>query len=112
MRGVSADPDSKDAQWEQFTAAMARYEPGHPAEIYSAWGWLAAQVAVEGLKRINGPITREAYVKALESIRNFRTLGGTLSYGDGHHGGIGSQFLWEAKGGHWAVVPNSVVSGS
>jgi branched-chain amino acid transport system substrate-binding protein len=105
-------PDSKDPQWQQFEAAMARYEPGHPAEIYSAWGWLAAQVAVEGLKRIKGPITRDAYVAALESIKGFRTLGGPLTYGSPRHGGIGSQFLWQAKGGRWSVVPNTVVAGT
>jgi branched-chain amino acid transport system substrate-binding protein len=104
-------PGSSDPQWKQFEAAMARYEPGHAPEIYSAWGWLAGQVAVEGLKRINGPITRENYVAALESIKNFRTLGGTLTYSSAKHGGIGSQFLWLAKGGKWVVVPNSTISG-
>jgi branched-chain amino acid transport system substrate-binding protein len=103
-------PEGKDAQWAQFEDAMAKHEAGHPAEIYSAWGWLAAQVAVEGLRRIKGPITRDAYVAALESIKNYRTLGGLLSYGNDRHGGITGQFLWQAKGGHWTVVPNSGVS--
>ena len=103
-------PDSKDAQWQAFASAMARYEKGKPAEIYAAWGWLAGQVAVEGLKRIKGPITRDNYVAALESIKNFRTIGGELSYSRERHNGIGSQFLWQAKGGRWVNVPNSTVA--
>lgn len=105
-------PDGSDAQWREFQAAMAKYEPGHPAEIYSAWGWLAGQVAVEGLRRVKGPITRDAYVAALESIKNYETIGGELSYGAAHHRGIGSQFMWQAKGGRWVVVPNSKVAGA
>jgi ABC-type branched-subunit amino acid transport system substrate-binding protein len=104
-------PGSDDPGWKQFAAAMARYEPGHAPEIYAAWGWLAAQVAVEGLRRVNGPLTRENYAAALESIKNFKTLGGTLNYSSARHGGIGSQFLWQAKGGRWVVVPNSTVAG-
>jgi ABC-type branched-subunit amino acid transport system substrate-binding protein len=104
-------PGSDDTGWKQFAAAMARYEPGHAPEIYSAWGWLAAQVAVEGLRRVNGPLTRDNYVAALESIKSFKTLGGTLTYSSARHGGIGSQFLWQAKGGRWVTVPNSTVAG-
>lgn len=103
-------PDSTDPQWRAFAAAMAKYERGKPAEIYSAWGWLAGQVAVEGLKRVKGPLTRENYVAALESIKNFRTIGGVLSYSRDRHAGIASQFLWEAKDGRWVTVPKSTVA--
>ncbi|MDB5043166.1 MAG: branched-chain amino acid transporter substrate-binding protein [Candidatus Eremiobacteraeota bacterium] len=102
-------PESKDPQWTAFEDAMARYEQGHPAEIYSAWGWLAGQVAVEGLRRIRGPITREAFVAALESIKSFHTIGGDLSYSAQSHRGIGGQFIWQAKNGRWLTVPNSKV---
>lgn len=105
-------PDSKDPQWIAFEKAMAKYEPGHAPEIYSAWGWLAAQVAVEGLRRIKGPITRENFVTALDGIKNFKTLGGELSYSPESHGGICCQFIWQAKSDRWVTVPGSRFGGS
>ena len=105
-------PDASNPRWKPLAAAMAKYESGKPAEIYSAWGWLAGEVIVEGLRRIRGPITRDAYVKALESIRNFTTIGGPLSYSHEHHSGICCQSIWEAKGGRWVAVPGSTVDGS
>ncbi|GAC1415319.1 MAG: ABC transporter substrate-binding protein [Candidatus Velthaea sp.] len=104
-------PDSKEPQWKSFVAAMARFEPGHPAEIYSAWGWLSGQVAVEGLRRIHGPVTREAYTKALEGITKFQTIGGELSYSHERHSGICCQSMWEAKRGHWIAVRGSTFNG-
>lgn len=105
-------PGGRDAEWNAFEKAMATYEPGHPAEIYSAWGWLAAQVAVEGLRRIKGPVTRENFVAALDGITNFKTIGGDLSYSPQSHRGICCQFIWQAKGGRWVTVPDSKVDGS
>ncbi len=105
-------PDASNPRWKPFAAAMAKYENGKPAEIYSAWGWLSGEVAVEGLRRIHGPVTRDAYVKALESISNFNTIGGPLSYSHDRHSGICCQSIWQAKGGRWIAVPGTTVDGS
>jgi ABC-type branched-subunit amino acid transport system substrate-binding protein len=105
-------PDSKSAQWAAYEKGIATYEPGHAADNYGAWGWLAGQVAVEGLRRIKGPITRDAYVAALDSIEKFDTIGGELSYSPADHHGICCQFIWEAKGGHWVTVPGTKVNGA
>jgi branched-chain amino acid transport system substrate-binding protein len=102
-------PGSNDPQWKAFSDAMSRYEPGKPAEVYAAWGWLAGQVAVAGLEHVKGPLTRDAFVEALDGLRNVPTIGGELSYSSARHGGITSQFLWQAKDGHWVVVPGSTV---
>jgi branched-chain amino acid transport system substrate-binding protein len=105
-------PDSKSAQWAAYENAIAKYEPGRSADNYGAWGWLAGQVSVEGLRRIKGPITRDAYVAALNSIQNFDTIGGSLSYNPADHHGICCQFIWQAKGDHWVTVPGSQVDGA
>jgi branched-chain amino acid transport system substrate-binding protein len=104
-------PDSHNAQWANYVKAMATFEPGHDADNYGAWGWLSGQVAVEGLRRIKGPITRDAYVAALDSISNFDTIGGPLGYSPADHHGICCQFIWEAKADHWVTVPGTNVDG-
>jgi hypothetical protein len=69
-------------------------------------------VAVEGLRRIKGPITRDAYVDALNSIRKFDTIGGELNYSAADHHGICCQFIWQAKADHWVTVPGTKVDGA
>ncbi len=106
-------PGSTSAQWKAFTSAMHRYEPGHSPDIYAAWGWLAGQVVYGGLTRIKGPITRDALVAALESLRGFKTIGyGTLNYTAQSHDGLCCEVLWQANGDRWQTVKGSLFNGS
>ncbi len=105
-------PGSSDPHWVEFAAAMSKYEPGHSANIYAAWGWLAGQVAYAGLRDIKGPITRDAFVAQLEKLRDFDTIAGKITYSAQRHGGSCCQLLWQAKGGKWAIVPGSTFDGS
>ena len=104
-------PWSNDPRWQRFVKAMEQYEPGKDANIYAAWGWLAGEVAVAGLERIKGPITRENFVAALDTLNGVDTIGGKLTYTADNHGGICCQFMWEAQRDHWVVVPDSNFDG-
>ena len=104
-------PGSNDPRWQRFVKAMEQYEPGKDANIYAAWGWLAGEVAVAGLERIKGPITRENFVAALDTLNGVDTIGGKLTYTADNHGGICCQFMWEAQRDHWVVVPDSNFDG-
>jgi ABC-type branched-subunit amino acid transport system substrate-binding protein len=104
-------PGSSDPRWKRFGEAMQKFEPGHSPDIYAAWGWLAGQVAVAGLDRIKGTVTREKFAAALDTLKDFQTIGGKLSYSPEAHDGISSQFLWQAKDGRWQVVPDSTFNG-
>ncbi|MEO6834645.1 MAG: ABC transporter substrate-binding protein, partial [Candidatus Tumulicola sp.] len=94
-------PGSTDPRWTTFSKAMAQYAPGHPAEIYAAWGWLSGEVAVAGLRGIKGPITREKFVTALDNLHDLDTIGGRLTYSVSSHDGICCQFMWQAKSDGW-----------
>jgi branched-chain amino acid transport system substrate-binding protein len=104
-------PGSDDPRWLEFTKAMGQYAPGHPAEIYAAWGWLSGEVAVAGLRGIKGPITREKFVAALDGLRSLDTIGGRLSYSADSHDGICCQFIWQAKADRWIVEPDKPFDG-
>jgi branched-chain amino acid transport system substrate-binding protein len=92
-----------DPRVAEFRNAMAKYQPGAPVSVFSAWGWTEAQAAVAGLKAIKGPITREAYQNALNSVSNLQTLGGPLTYTPQDHKGIQNMFMVQAKNGQ--LVP-------
>jgi branched-chain amino acid transport system substrate-binding protein len=105
-------PGSTDPRWVAFEKAMAQYEAGHPPDIYAAWGWLAGEVALSGLNRVNGPLTRDAFVAGLEELNKLETIGGRLTYTPQSHAGLCCQALWQAKDNRWVVAPDSTFEGS
>lgn len=96
--------DTSNPEVAQFESAMKKYEPGAPASIFAGWGWTEAQVAVAGLKAVSGSLTRANYIKALESLSNVQTLGGTIDYASTGHVGLTKMFIVQARGGQLAPV--------
>ncbi len=88
---------------QTFLSAMATYQPGTPASVFAAWGWTEAQVAVAGLEAIKGPINRDSYEAALDTLSSLPILGGTISYSSTDHSGIRQMFMVKAEGG--SLVP-------
>ena len=105
-------PGSTDPHWVAFQEGMSKYEAGHAPDIYAAWGWLAGQVTVAALERVKGPLTRDAFVAALEQLNKLDTIGGSLVYTPQVHTGLCCQMLWQAKSDHWVVAPDSTFNGS
>jgi len=61
----------------------AKGEPG----FGTLEGYIAAKVAVEGLRRAGRNLTRESYVKALESLDNYDVGGFKVTYGPDNRSG-------------------------
>jgi branched-chain amino acid transport system substrate-binding protein len=79
---------AKDADVAEYFSAVQRYFPNQvkALDVYTEAQWVAAKVFVEGLKRIQGPITRQSLVAALNTLKNFQPgLVPSLSYGPGNH---------------------------
>jgi branched-chain amino acid transport system substrate-binding protein len=91
--------DTTNPDVSQFSAAMAKYQPGKPVSVFAAWGWMEAQVAVAGLKKVKGAVSRDNYEKGLNSLANLHTIGGTVSYGSTSHPGVQHMFIVRAQGG-------------
>lgn len=96
--------ETSNPQVKLFLDAMAKYQPGKPASVFAAWGWTEAQVAVAGLKGIQGPITRDSYEHALDHLTDLRTLGGTITYTPTSHVGITHMFMVIAQHGRLEPV--------
>lgn len=68
-------------------AAIAEYaqniDAAYAANAYAMTGWIAAYFFVEGLKRVEGTVTWEKYIEAMESDPITNPFGGVIDYADG-----------------------------
>ena len=71
----------------QRAMAEAKAEPG----FGTLEGYIAAKVMVEGLRRAGKNLTRESFIKAMETVQDYDVGGFRVTYGPGHHSG--SQFV-------------------
>jgi ABC-type branched-subunit amino acid transport system substrate-binding protein len=73
----------------QYLNAVHTFFPGQfqALDSYTTYQWLAAEVFVNAVKSISGPVTRQSLVNALNGIHNFDDGGITppISYGSGNH---------------------------
>lgn len=97
--------DAGNSQVAAFKNAMVKYQPNTPANVFSGWGWEAAQAAVAGLKAVKGPLTRTSYISGLNSLQSLALLGGSISYSPSDHNGITAVHIYQNQNGHRTVVP-------
>ncbi|HSI55453.1 MAG: ABC transporter substrate-binding protein [Ramlibacter sp.] len=74
-------------EYQQIMAEAGQKEP----DFSSMEGFLIAKVFVEGLKRAGRNPTREGFIVALESIRDWDLGGFSIRYGPNDH--VGSSFI-------------------
>jgi hypothetical protein len=56
---------------QRYRRDILALEPGRAPSFVSLEGYIAAEILVRALKKINGEVTREAIVDALESLGKF-----------------------------------------
>jgi ABC-type branched-subunit amino acid transport system substrate-binding protein len=99
MADDSDDPDMKLYK-ERFTKDF----PNSTYNGNAQWGWAAAQIFVEGLKRAGDDLTWENYIKALETLDNWDgSLFSSVTYTPENRYGVTTLFMTEAKDGK--IVP-------
>lgn len=67
----------------------AKYTPEYADNVFAMTGWIAAHFFVEGLKRVEGTITWERYMDALESAPIENPFGGVIDFSGGKR--VGTQ---------------------
>lgn len=87
---------------------FSKFTVGYETNVYAMTGWIAAHFFVEGLKRVDGVITWENYMDALESAPIINPFGGEINYADGLRAGTQEMNLSkidpENKDGAWLPV--------
>ncbi|MFN3286493.1 MAG: ABC transporter substrate-binding protein, partial [bacterium] len=91
------------------SAYPARLKAAFPAEVpggYSISSDASAALFVEGLRRAGRELTRERFIEAMETIRNFTAGGLTppFSYSRNDHSGIRALAMVEARKGKWVIL--------
>ncbi len=70
------DPNRSDAPGiVAYRQLMARYFPDEKLNRYSLYGYVFGQMVVEGLRRAGATPTRESFIDAMETIRDWDTGG-------------------------------------
>ena len=70
------DPNHSDAPGiVAYRQLMARYFPDEKLNRYSLYGYVFGQLVIEGLRRAGPNPTRESFIDAMETIRNWDTGG-------------------------------------
>ena len=89
--------DMANPQVKEFATAIKKYFQGETPNEFSAWGWSYAQIAVAGLRGVQGPLTRQAYMDSLNRLKDFPTLGGAITYTPTDHTGVKKMFMLKIK---------------
>jgi|GEM_PF-1368231 ABC-type branched-subunit amino acid transport system substrate-binding protein len=101
------DPNLAEAPGiEAYRALMRRYHPGHPMNRYSLYGYVFGRLALEGLERAGRDLTRERFVDAMESIREWDS-GGILppvSFSSTDHHAQPAGFICELRDGRFEAM--------
>lgn len=79
---VSFEGDRMNALQE-----FAEHLPEYGDNAYAMTGWIAAAFFTEGLKRVEGTITWDKYMDALESAPINNPFGGSIDFGNGLRAG-------------------------
>jgi ABC-type branched-subunit amino acid transport system substrate-binding protein len=76
------ESDDVNDSASNYVKLLRRYYPDDTPSFVGLEGFLNAEILVEGLRRAGRDLTREGFIKAIESIRDFK-LGPnlTITYG-------------------------------
>jgi branched-chain amino acid transport system substrate-binding protein len=74
--------------------------------IGAVYGYVAADLTVQGLKNAGKDLTLDSFIKGMEAIKNYKDIfnGPAVSFGPNIRQGANSSFLAEVKNGKWVRV--------
>ena len=101
------DPNESDEPGvRRYRELMAKHFPGHELNRYSLYGYVFGSLVVEGLRRAGRELTRESFLDAMESIRDWDS-GGILppvSFSATNHHAQRAGFVCELVDGRFEPV--------
>ena len=95
-----ADGVTPTAEYDLYVAEMSTFNNDYVASVYAMTGWIAASFFVSGLERVDGELTWETFIDAMESAPIQNPFGGMIDYADGARVGTQSMALTKA-----AIIP-------
>jgi branched-chain amino acid transport system substrate-binding protein len=78
---------------------------GRDPNFHGEVGYTAANLVVLGLQRAGRDLTVDSFIKAMESIHDYKDIfGSVLSFGPNQHHASTKSFLTVVKNGRWVPV--------
>jgi branched-chain amino acid transport system substrate-binding protein len=98
-------PDSEHPKVKAFVETYKKKFNVDP-NIGAVYGYVAADLTVQGLNNAGKDLTTDSFVKGLESIKDYHDIfnGPPVTFGPTIRQGANSSFLAEVKGGKWTRV--------
>jgi branched-chain amino acid transport system substrate-binding protein len=101
--GADARKFSGGAQ--EYVELLAKYFPDDKPNSVGLEGYYNARILVEGLRRAGRDLTREGFIKAIESIRDYDLgPGQTVSFGPDNHQGMERVYFTQLREGRFTLV--------
>jgi branched-chain amino acid transport system substrate-binding protein len=98
-------PDSKVASVRKFVEDYKKKFNIDP-NIGAVYGYVAADLTVQGLKGAGKDLTLDSFIKGLEAIKGYKDIfnGPVVSFGPNIRQGANSSFIAKVEGGRWVRV--------
>lgn len=85
---------------EQYSRLLSQYYPQDKPNFVSFEGFINARVLIEALRRAGRDISREGFIRALESIKeHYVGIGAVINFGPQDHQGIDDVYLTQVRNG-------------
>ena len=101
-----------EAQSDKVVEILLKYEPALKGrEFLGVTGATTMMLIAEGLKRAGKNLTRESFVKAMESIKDFKCegMGAPITFSAEQHHGLNAIRICEAKGGKHVPISDYMI---
>jgi len=101
--GMALYPDpqrSTKSSIVEYRKILEKYYPGHEPNRYNLYGYLYTKLFVEGIKRAGKNLTREGFIKSMESIKNWESgIIPPVSFSETDHHAQDEGFIVELRKG-------------
>jgi branched-chain amino acid transport system substrate-binding protein len=92
-----------------YSTLLRRYFPEDKPNFVGFEGYINARVLVEGLQRAGRDLSRDSFIKAIESIRDYSLgLDIDISFGPDDHQGLDRVYLTRLENGQFVLVKDWV----
>jgi branched-chain amino acid transport system substrate-binding protein len=106
------DPNESDAPGiVEYRRLMTTFFPGHSLNRYSLYGYVFGSLVVEGLQRAGADLTRDSFLDAMDSIRDWDSAGilPPVSFSPADHHAQDAGFICELENGRFNALSDWLV---
>jgi len=90
---------------ERYSRLLAKYYPQDEANYVGFEGFINARILIEALRRTGRDVSREGFIRALESIKeHYVGIGAVINFGPHDHQGMDKVYLTKVENGQLQLI--------